>query len=161
MTPHGRSEFGSVCSPNRRCHFYRVRTTIPGSRTVAWAEQLREKDTAILAVENHARELVAAAGITRRDRLKVAHRAMLWGVFVEPAHRGKRLGRAVVSAAVDLARTWEGVGYIDLGVNETAPHAQRLYESLGFLAWGREPASIQFQGRCYDEIYMALKLGDR
>lgn len=103
-------------------------------------------------------DLVAVAGIRRMTSPKFAHRARLWGVFVEPDHRGRGLGRAVVSAAVDLARTWPGVDYIDLGVSENAPEARRLYESLGFREWGREPQTTQHEGRRYDEIHMTLRL---
>jgi L-amino acid N-acyltransferase YncA len=43
-------------------------------------------------------------------------------------------------------------------VSENAPEAQRLYESLGFQQWGREPEATQHEGRRYDEIHMTLKL---
>jgi RimJ/RimL family protein N-acetyltransferase len=103
-------------------------------------------------------ELIAAAGIMRARSPKFAHRASIWGVFVEPAHRGKGLGQAVIAAAIDLARTWPGVDYIDLGASGAAPEAQRLYERLGFAAWGREPEATEIGGRRYDEIHMTLRL---
>jgi ribosomal protein S18 acetylase RimI-like enzyme len=101
---------------------------------------------------------VAAAGVFRMKQPKFAHRAKVWGVFVDPDHRDQGLGRAVVSAAVDAARGWSGVDHIDLGVSENAPEALHLYESLGFKIWGREPASTSYEGRRYDEIHMTLKV---
>jgi len=89
---------------------------------------------------------------------KFAYRASIWGVFVEPAYRGNGLGRAVVTAAIDLARSWSGVDYVDLGASGAAPEAQRLYERLGFAAWGREPEATEIDGRRYDEIHMTLRL---
>lgn len=103
-------------------------------------------------------ELAASAGIVRPHQRKFWHRAKLWGVFVEPSHRREGLGRAVVASAIELARTWGGIDYVDLGVSENAPDAQRLYEQLGFRAWGREPESLQHDGRRYDEIFMTLRL---
>jgi ribosomal protein S18 acetylase RimI-like enzyme len=103
-------------------------------------------------------ELVAAAGIRRLQGSKSAHRAQLWGVFVEPAQRGRGLGRRVVVAAIARARGWPGVDYVDLGVSEQAPEARHLYESLGFRPWGREPESTCVGDRRYDEIYMTLRL---
>lgn len=130
------------------------------------AERLADEHAATFAIEapgGHASqgqpELIAAAGILRAKPPKFAHRATLWGVFVEPSHRGKGLGRAVVTEAIETARTWPGVVFIDLGVSANAPEAQRLYESLGFEKWGREPESTEHEGRRYDEIYMALRLG--
>lgn len=103
-------------------------------------------------------ELAAAAGITRAKAAKFAHRERLWGVFVDPAHRGQGLGRAVTAAAIEAARGWAGVEFIDLGVSENAPEALALYESLGFRAWGREPQATEHDGRRYDEIHMTLRL---
>jgi ribosomal protein S18 acetylase RimI-like enzyme len=108
--------------------------------------------------ETEPAELVAGAGILRMKRAKFAHRARLWGVYVEPEQRGRGLGRVVVSAAIEVARTWPGLEYIDLGVSANAPKAHRLYESLGFTAWGREPESTAHGALRYDEIYMTLKL---
>ena len=103
-------------------------------------------------------ELIAAAGISRASGTKYAHRARLWGIFVEPAYRGHGLGKAVMSAAIELARTWPGVDFIDLGVSENSPEARRLYERLGFQQWGREPEATDYDGQRFDEIYMSLRL---
>jgi RimJ/RimL family protein N-acetyltransferase len=126
---------------------------------------LSDNSRAIFAIEEPStgtvienRSLIAACGIARSTSPKFRHRATIWGVFVEPAYRRNGLGRAVVAAAIDLARSWPDVDYIDLGASSGAPEAQRLYESLGFVAWGREPEATEVDGRRYDEIHMALRL---
>jgi ribosomal protein S18 acetylase RimI-like enzyme len=120
---------------------------------------LREEQNAIVAIEaDGSSELVAAAGIMRMKRTKSSHRARLWGVFVAPQCRGRGMGRAVAGAAIDLARSWPGVDFVDLGVSERAVEAHQLYASLGFEAWGREPETTQVAGRRYDEIYMSRRL---
>lgn len=103
-------------------------------------------------------ELVAAAGITRAGQPKFAHRARLWGVFVAPAYRTKGLGRSVITAAIACARTWTQVAFVDASVSENSPDAFRLYLSLGFDQWGREPQATEVDGRRYDEIHMTLRL---
>lgn len=65
-----------------------------------------------------------------------------------------------MQAAIELARTWHGVDFLDIGVSENSPEAQRLYESLGFRAWGRQPEVTRFEQRRYDEIFMALRLNE-
>ncbi len=130
---------------------------------LAFLEKALATETqAIFAIEatpgHEDSELIAAVGILRQASPKFRHRASIWGVFVEPDHRRKGLGRAVMSAAIDLARTWPGVDYVDLGVSERADAARRLYESLGFVAWGREPEATEIDGRRYDEIHMTLRL---
>lgn len=113
------------------------------------------------SVASEPRELVAAAGVLRQVSPKFDHRANIWGVFVAPEHRRKGLGRAVVAAAIDWAREQPSVDYVDLGVSERAEDARRLYESLGFAAWGREPEATEVDGRRYDEIHMTLRLRAR
>ena len=52
-------------------------------------------------------------------------------LYVVPAMRGCGLGRALMNAAMDLARD-VGADYMDLGTAETDVAARALYESLGF-----------------------------
>jgi len=108
--------------------------------------------------EHEKPELIAAAGIMRQVSPKFGHRASAWGVFVESDYRRSGLGRAVMTAAIECARVWLGVDYIDLGVSERAGAARRLYESLGFVAWGREPEATEIDGVRYDETHMTLRL---
>jgi ribosomal protein S18 acetylase RimI-like enzyme len=131
-------------------------------------EMLDRTNSGVFAVAEHGAgsdadesgpaELVAAAGIVRQSRAKFVHRSRIWGVYVAPALRGRGLGRAVMAAAIELARSWPGVDYVDLSVSSNAPEALRMYESLGFVAWGREPEAIAVGGRRFDEIHMTLRL---
>jgi ribosomal protein S18 acetylase RimI-like enzyme len=55
---------------------------------------LNESENAIFGVEagEPSPKLVAAAGIFRIKSPKFAHRAQLWGVYVDSRHRGRGLG---------------------------------------------------------------------
>lgn len=52
-------------------------------------------------------------------------------LYVVPAQRGRGLGRALMNAAMELARE-TGADYMDLGTSEADVVARALYESLGF-----------------------------
>jgi ribosomal protein S18 acetylase RimI-like enzyme len=52
-------------------------------------------------------------------------------LYVVPAMRGRGLGRALVRAAIELARN-RGANHMDLGTGEQDVAARGLYESLGF-----------------------------
>ncbi len=52
-------------------------------------------------------------------------------LYVAPHRRGRGLGRALMEAAIELARA-RGADYMDLGTAETDTAARALYESLGF-----------------------------
>ena len=124
---------------------------------------LADADAATFAVEaplaagEGEAALLAAATVTRGAAPKFAHRARISAVFVDAEHRGRGLGAAVMEAAMACAWGW-GVDFIDLGVSENSPAALRLYERMGFRAWGREPEATERAGRRYDEIHMTLRL---
>ncbi|MDO8213488.1 GNAT family N-acetyltransferase [Conexibacter sp. CPCC 206217] len=53
-------------------------------------------------------------------------------LYVVPQQRGRGLGRALMHAAIDLARD-RGADTIDLGTSDDDHAARSLYESLGFV----------------------------
>jgi GNAT superfamily N-acetyltransferase len=104
-------------------------------------------------------DLAGMVGVRRERGLKRRHVAVVWGMYVTPPARGKGRGRALLDAAIAQARRWPGVDQVELGVADTAETARRLYERLGFRAWGREPRALHWQGRFVDEHHLVLDLG--
>ena len=103
--------------------------------------------------------LAGMVGVIRASRVKIRHKAHLWGMYVAPQARNKGAGRALLEAAIDHARGWPGVDQLHLGVTDVAVAAKRLYEAAGFRIWGREPRALQWQGRFVDEFHLVLDLG--
>lgn len=118
-----------------------------------FVERISKQYNEILAIADETGDLVATAGVVRRPRRKLWHRAEIWGVYVHPDHRGRGLGAAVVRAAMAEALDWEGVESVALSVSERSD-ARRLYERLGFRQWGYEPDCLRLDGESYDEIHM-------
>ncbi len=52
-------------------------------------------------------------------------------LYVVPDRRGQGIGRALMEAAMEVARE-EGAAYMDLGTGEDDVAARALYEKLGF-----------------------------
>jgi ribosomal protein S18 acetylase RimI-like enzyme len=52
-------------------------------------------------------------------------------LYIKPTMRGQGKGRALLTAAMDYARS-KGASYMDLGTAESDVAARSLYESLGF-----------------------------
>jgi RimJ/RimL family protein N-acetyltransferase len=104
------------------------------------------------------RPLIGMAILARHRTRRYAHRTRLFNVYIERDHRGQGYARQLVSAVIEYARTWQGVDYLDLCVNEDAVGAQRLYARLGFVQWGRQEEAITSHGRRLAEIHMTLKL---
>lgn len=59
-------------------------------------------------------------------------------LYVVPDRRGQGVGRALMQAAIELARR-EGADHMDLGTSEDDVAARGLYESFGFR--NREPSA--------------------
>ena len=64
--------------------------------------------------------------------------ACLEGLYVVPERRGHGLGRALLDAAMNVARE-RGAARIDLNTSETDVAARALYESAGFTNREGEP----------------------
>lgn len=98
-------------------------------------------------------------GLVKATRLKQCHKAMIWGMYVQPRRRRAGLGRALLNAAIEQARTWS-VDQLQLTVAEPATAAKHLYETAGFRIWGTEPRALQWNGQFVAEHHLALDLGN-
>ncbi len=123
------------------------------------AAQLARPQNEIVAIDHESEDrLIAAAGIYRSTREKSAHRASIWGVFTAASHRSRGLGEAVVRRAIEEAATWDGVDTITICVTRPGETARRLYERIGFQAWGVEPDAMRVGGESLDEIHMMMRI---
>lgn len=101
-------------------------------------------------------ELVGMVGFYREQRAKRRHKGGIWGMFVSSSHRGKGIGRALISKALDSARELPGITQIHLSVAVTQQTARNLYISLGFRTFGVEPQALRVNNECIDEEHMVL-----
>ncbi len=102
--------------------------------------------------------LIAIARVDRDRSPKQQHRAHIRGVYVAASQRGKGAARKLMEYALDCAASLQGVTHVSLAVTAGNEPAQKLYESLGFKAWGYEPAALIVDGVTYDEIPMTKVL---
>jgi RimJ/RimL family protein N-acetyltransferase len=100
--------------------------------------------------------LVGFAGLRREPLRQLSHKAVLWGVFVDVTQRGRGVARRLVNACIELAERDPAVMQVHLSVNAENNAALRLYESLGFIAYGTEPRSMRVGELYYDEHHLAL-----
>lgn len=103
--------------------------------------------------------LIGSAGIYRQRQGKMSHRAHVWGVYVTPTRRGHGVGERLLRMAMEVAASWPGVTSLSLSASVRSPGAIRLYERVGFRAWGVEPGAIVLDGGAIDEVHMVAWLG--
>lgn len=123
------------------------------------AEEPMDAVAARLADDRHGRvfgafadggELVGVVGLGREHMRKLAHKAVLWGMYVAPKARRRGVAHALVRHLLAQAASTPGLRQVSLGVH-TGNHAARaLYESFGFVAWGTEPAAAWVEGEPHD-----------
>lgn len=102
--------------------------------------------------------MVGTAGISYvGDKYKVSHRAE-FGVGVLKKYWGLGIGRALSEACIACAKE---AGYVQLELEVVADNlpAVRLYESLGFTEFGRNPKGYRSRKNGWQElILMRLEL---
>ena len=102
--------------------------------------------------------LAAVAGLGGQSMAKMAHKLTLWGMYVAPEWRRQGLAFALVSHMLALAEKAPTVRQVMLGVHAGNAAALALYRSLGFVAWGTEPAAAWVDGEAQDETWMVRRL---
>ncbi|HTC33029.1 MAG TPA: GNAT family N-acetyltransferase [Bryobacteraceae bacterium] len=103
--------------------------------------------------------LVGTVGFGRNTRHKQRHKARIWGVFVQEEHRGAGIARRLMDEVLRRARTLAGLEQIILTVGDNQAAAKKLYGSLGFTVFGREPAALKIGDVVVDEDLMLYPIG--
>jgi RimJ/RimL family protein N-acetyltransferase len=103
-------------------------------------------------------DLIGIAGLRREPLLQVQHKGLVWGVFLDPNFRGMGLAHRLLEAIVSYAKCEWGLIQLNLCVHTQNVPAKKLYESLGFVAFGIEPRALKVGGVFLDEQHMILML---
>jgi len=121
---------------------------------IAWFAERLERTAVFGAFRDSA--LVGLAGFQVQEGPKVAHKGVLWGMYVCPDARKSRVGTKLVEAVIDHGR--QIVELIQLTVVSENKPARALYESLGFSEYGFEKNALKQGGRTFDEVLMVKQL---
>ena len=96
------------------------------------------------------------AGFYRSAHIKERHKGNVWGVYVRPESRAAK-ARPRPDAGDHLPRAKLRLEQILLVASAHLP-ARRLYETLGFEAYGVEPRSLKIGSEYVDDVLMILRL---
>ena len=125
------------------------------------AQFLREKTESADEIELLAEidgTVVGAAGIERvGNKEKVRHRAE-FGISIDRAYWGLGIGRALTEACIECAKI-AGYAQLELDVVAENKSAIALYESVGFVEYGRNPRGFRSRRTGWQElVLMRLEL---
>jgi ribosomal protein S18 acetylase RimI-like enzyme len=102
--------------------------------------------------------LVGMTGFFRSPEEKTRHKGRIWGVYVNPGHRGKGVGKALMEEVLRRVRSLPDLEQVTLAVASGQAAARKLYLQLGFQVYGREPQAIKVGQSYADEDLMTLLL---
>lgn len=117
-----------------------------------------ESDREVMLVAVLDNKIVATAGISEvGHKYKVRHRAE-FGIDVAKAYWGIGIGRAMMNACVECAKEM-GYKQLELDVVADNDRAFRMYQSAGFVEFGRNPMGFISKYTGVQElVYMRLVL---
>ncbi len=102
--------------------------------------------------------LVGTVGLEFSAKPKTRHSALVLGMYVTPAARGRGLAAQLMQAAVAEARSRPGLRSLTLTATEGNEAAIGLYRSIGFVAWGVEPEAILTPSGFKGKVFMNMDL---
>jgi ribosomal protein S18 acetylase RimI-like enzyme len=97
-------------------------------------------------------ELVGVAALSMMTHRKRAHIGFLWAMYVKPHVRRTALGKKLVEAIVEHGQSSAEIIQLTVATDNEA--AIRLYQSCGFIEYGREYHAHKDKGRYTDDIWM-------
>ena len=103
-------------------------------------------------------KMVGSAGLFRHKMIKFRHGADLNAMYVVKSARGQGVGKALVLAVIERARTFDGLESISLTVTHSQEAAIAMYKSLGFVTWGRSKRTLRHDDVYVDFEHMTLEL---
>mgnify|MGYP001164668533 FL=1 len=106
-------------------------------------ERLSRGESVVLLAEHDGTALGFVQMYPTFSSLRAARTFVLYDLFVDPAARQRGVGRRLMQAAADEARTQGAVSLV-LSTARTNSAAQRLYESLG---WVRDEEFYEYNLR--------------
>ncbi len=106
-----------------------------------------------------AEQLVGTVALEYSAKAKTRHSALVIGMYVKPSARRFGAGAMLMQAAISAARAQPGLRILRLTVTQGNEAALRLYESVGFSAWGVEPSAIHTPSGYKAKVHMAMQLG--
>jgi len=136
---------------------YDAARTMSLDEWAAWFHARTEAASHGLFVASTPDGLAGMAGIAREDSPKTRHSGFMWGVFVRPDARGRRIGRLLTEACLQWADEVD-METVRLDVNSVNVAAIRLYASCGFRVVGMMPKALKVDGVAYDELIMVREM---
>ena len=100
--------------------------------------------------------LIGIVGFARMKRQKARHRGEIVQMYVDAKYRGQNIGDKLLRGLAEQAFLLEGIEQLQLSVIAGNHAAIKLYEKVGFKAFGLHPQYFKIRDRYTDQQFMRL-----
>ncbi len=121
-----------------------------------WAARL-DRDFVVAAEDDGS--ILGVGGFSQLVGEKVAHKGLIWGMYVRRASRGTGAADMIMRALIAHARGH--VRQLQLTVMADNARARAFYERHGFVHYATEPESVRQGSVLCDEALMWLSFAER
>ncbi len=98
--------------------------------------------------------LAGVAGLAFEQRERTAHKASLFGMYVQPHARGQGIAQKLVAQVLAHAAQSPGVTVVQLTVTESNTAAVQLYTRCGFVPFGAEPYAVRLGDQFLTKLHL-------
>jgi RimJ/RimL family protein N-acetyltransferase len=103
-------------------------------------------------------ELIGVVTLLQEKAEKIQHRANIFAMYVTPKKQGAGIGEALLTEAINKAKSIEALEKINLSVVASNEPAKKLYSKLGFKVFGIEEKAMKLNGVYLDDEHRVLHL---
>jgi RimJ/RimL family protein N-acetyltransferase len=103
-------------------------------------------------------ELIGVVTLLKERAEKIQHRANIFAMYVTPRKQGLGVGKALLTEAINKAKSIEAIEKINLSVVANNEAAKKLYTNLGFKVYGFEEKAMKVNGVYLDDEHRVLHI---
>jgi RimJ/RimL family protein N-acetyltransferase len=103
-------------------------------------------------------ELIGVVTLLQEKAEKIQHRANIFAMYVTPKKQGAGIGEALLTEAINKAKSIDAIEKINLSVVANNEPAKKLYSKLGFKVFGIEEKAMKLNGIYLDDEHRVLHL---
>ncbi len=100
--------------------------------------------------------LIGLTGFDRMERQRARHRGEVVGMYLYPDYRGQNVGEMLLRCLLEHAFSLDGIEQAQLSVIAGNSRAIKLYEKVGFQAFGLQPKYFKVGDKYMDPQFMQL-----
>lgn len=135
---------------------FRIAIQDSGEPMVPFA--LKKQDAFTLGAWLPDDQLAGVVSFEREARAKLRHKGLLYRMYVHADAAGQGIGRKLVQAVINRAKTIEDLECINLTVVSSNTRAKTLYASEGFRSFALEERGLKMGESYFAEEQMTLRL---